>query len=88
MNKVIYNSKGNVISCSNDGLIKIWELNNKEYIKIKTLNHTNIDNSILLLEDKNILISSDNGIKFWNLTNNNIIYPDNDIYISWKNGLE
>ena len=58
ISKVIYNSKGNLISCSNDGLIKIWELNNKEYINIKTLNHTNIVNSILLWEDKNILISS------------------------------
>ena len=38
--KIIYNSEGNLISCSFDGLIKIWELKDGEYKNIKTLNHT------------------------------------------------
>ena len=88
INKVIYNSKGNLISCSKDGLIKIWELINEEYKTIKILNHNDIVNSILLLEDKNILISSGYGIKFWNLTNDNIIFSNNNIFTNWKNGLE
>jgi WD40 repeat protein len=62
--KVIYNSKGNLISCSSDGLIKIWELKNGEYKNIKTLNHFYYIESILLLENKNILISYVNGIKY------------------------
>ena len=88
INKVIYNSKGNLISCSWDGLIKIWELNNEEYINIKTLNHTNDVKSILLLEDKNILISSGNGTKFWNITNNEILFSDDNSYTIWNTGLE
>ncbi len=88
INKVIYNSKGNLISCSKDGLIKIWELINEEYKTIKILNHNDIVNSILLLEDKNILISSGYGIKFWNLTNDNIIFSNNNIFTYWKNGIE
>ena len=88
INKVIYTSKGNLISCSNDGLIKIWEINNGEYKNIQTLNHNNKINSLLLLEDKNILISSGNGIKFWNLTNNNIIFSIDNIFTYSKNGLE
>ena len=37
--KVIYNSKGNLISCAEYGLIKIMELKNGEYKIIKTFNH-------------------------------------------------
>jgi len=86
--KIIYNSEGNLISCSFDGLIKIWELKNGEYKNIKTLNHTYYAKSILLLEDKS-LISAGFGFKFWNLTNNNIIFSNNkSIYINCNNGLE
>ena len=66
VNKVIYNSKGDLISCSSDGIIKIWFLNDNKFVKSTSiLNHENEVNSILLLEDKNILISSGDGIKFW-----------------------
>ncbi len=37
--QVIYNSKGNLISYSWDGFIKIWELKNEEYKNIVTFNH-------------------------------------------------
>ena len=39
VDQVIYNSKGNLISCSCDGFIKIWELKNGEYKNIVTFNH-------------------------------------------------
>ena len=86
--KIIYNSEGNLISCSFDGLIKIWELKNGEYKNIKTLNHTSYVESILLLENKNILISAGFGFKFWNLTNDNIIFSNNYISTDCNNGLE
>ena len=88
--KVIYNSKGNIISCGLDGTIKIWEEKNNQYQNVTILNHSNWVYSILLLEDKNILISSGNdGTKFWDLNNNynEIIYFP-DTYCHWNNGLE
>ena len=91
IDKVIYNSKGNLISCSSDGLIKIWELKNEEYKKIKTINHSGYVSSTLLLEDKNILISSGLGTKFWNLTNNNnivLLKSFGSIYTNFNKGLE
>ena len=74
--KVIYYSNKNLISCSKDNKIKIWkENNNNNYDNIKILTHSKKVCSILLLEDKNILISSGNdGTKFWNL--NEINYVD------------
>ena len=67
INKVIYYSNKYLISCSNNKDIKIWEENNKEYQLVSTLEHSNVINSILLLNDKNILVSSGmDGTKFWN----------------------
>jgi len=88
INKVIYNLKGNLISCSNDGLIKIWELKNGEYKNIKTLNNTFYVYSILLLEDKNILISAGDGFIIWNLTNNKILFSNDSIDSNCNNGIE
>ena len=69
INKIIYCLDGNLISCSRDKKIKIWEENNNDkYECIKILKHNDWIYSILLLEDKNILISSGgDGIKVWNL---------------------
>ena len=68
LNKVIYYLNNHLISCSNYSDIKIWEENNNEYQLISTLEHSNVINSILLLNDKNILVSSGmDGTKFWNL---------------------
>ena len=87
--KVIYDSKGNLISCSTDGTIKIWEEKNGEYKNIKILNNYGILTSILLLEDKNILISSGNTTKFWDLNNNyEIIKTFENFYTFWNAGLE
>ena len=85
----MYTSKGNLISSAGDGKIKIWELNNREYKNIKTFNHSYDVYSILLLEDKNILISSGNGIKIWDLNNENTpLKTFDNIHSSWTNSLE
>ncbi len=86
--KVIYNSKGNIISGSFDNTIKIWELNNRIYTNTILLNHRDKVYSLLLLEDKNILISAGIGIKFWNLTNNEIILSNDNIKTIWNSGIE
>ena len=69
--KVLYDSNGNIISCSNDKKIKIWEeKNNNEHECTTILLNEDRIRSILLLEKKNILISSGyEGTKFWNLNN-------------------
>ena len=69
--KLIYFSNNKIISCSNDKTIKIWEeKENTIYQNMITLTHNNFINSILLIEDKNILISSGRyETKFWNINN-------------------
>ena len=57
--KVIYNSSGNIISCSYDKTIKIWELDNEgNFINKKIITNEDEVRSLLLLEDKNLLVSS------------------------------
>jgi len=76
INKVIYYSNNNLISCLSDNKIKIWkENNNNNYESIIILTHYDRVKSILYLEDKNILISfGEDGTKFWNLNKNDINY--------------
>ena len=70
INKIIYYLNENLISCSHDKKIKIWEKDNNKYQCITILTHNNWVYSILLLKDINILISSGlDRIKFWNLNN-------------------
>ena len=86
--KVIYDSKGNLISGSYYDKIIIWELKNGTYVNITTLEHNDHINSFLLI-DENTLITGDNKINIWNLTNNNKINSSNDnISISWNNCIE
>ena len=85
--KIIYNSKGDLISCSLDGKIKIWKMDNNT-LNNKTINHLNKLNSILLIEDKNILISSGNGTKFFDLNNYQLIISFNDTFCRWNNAIE
>ncbi len=84
INKVIYYLNEDLISCSSDHTIKIWEMNNN-YQNILKLTHSDEVYSILLLKDKNNLISgAKDGIKFWNLYNFElIIYLNNISYYSW-----
>ena len=88
--KVIYCSNNNLISCSRDTTIKIWKENNN-YENIKILKHSNWIFSLLLLEDKNILISSGwDGTKLWNyneINNINLIKEFKETYCEWNQGL-
>jgi len=71
---VKYYSNDKIISCSQDGTVKIWEEKDKNYQLITTLKHLGSVLAILLLKDKNILISSGiNGTKLWNLNNFELI---------------
>jgi len=85
--KVIYGLNGHIISCSIDNTIKIWEKNNyNQFDKIKTLYHNQV-NSILLLEDKKMLVSC--GIdktKFWNLNDYSLNFEIN-AYCAFHAGL-
>ncbi len=82
--KVLYYSEEKIISCSFDKTIKIWEEKKYNYINLKILKHNNKVNSILLLND--ILISSgEDGTKFWNLKDYNLIFNINETFCgSWN----
>ena len=83
--KVIYCINNEIISCSYDKTVKIWSNKNKKnYECIKTFMHKVFVNTILLLEDKNILISAGwDGTYFWNYkTYENIIKIKDAICLS------
>ena len=62
--------KNYFISCSKDSTIKIWDLNNNKINEINTLKNFKSVNSILLIQDLYLLISSgDEGTSFWNIFN-------------------
>ena len=86
--KVIYDSKGKLFSCSEDDYIIIWEKKNENY-EIKKLNHRSDVYSILLYEDKNILISyGPYSTIIWNLTDNSNVTISNDSFSESNNGLD
>jgi hypothetical protein len=87
--KVIHFSNGNLISCSRDKTIKLWGKNNNGYENITILCHSDRINSILLLEDKNLLISSGlDGTNFWNINNYEKIFYLKETYCGWNEGLK
>ena len=69
ISKIIYYSNDNIISYSYDKTIKIWkEILNNKYQSIIILTNLNVVCSIILLKDKNYLISSwEDGNYLWNL---------------------
>ena len=87
---MIYCSNNNLISCSDDKTIKIWKENNN-YENIQILKHSDYIYSLLLLEDKNILISSGvDGTKLWNyneINNINLIKEFKETFCGWNQGL-
>ena len=88
INKVIYHLNENLISCSHDNTIKIWEKIKNNYQLITILNHSYWVFSILLLKNKNILISSGlDGTKLWNLNNFELIYYLSEVKCYSWNGL-
>ena len=89
INQVQYFLNDNLISCSNDCTIKIWEENNKKYQIQTILNVSDWVGSILILEDKNILITSGyDGTKFWNINNFELIINFSNINCGYKNALK
>ena len=69
INKVLYYLNEKIISCSDDKSIKIWESQKKFFL----IFYSKYINSLLLLKDKNILISGGNdGITFWSIDEYNI----------------
>ena len=73
--KVLYTLNGNIISCSEDSTMKIWEfIKEKNKFQCSLILKYKII-SFLLLEDKNILISSgDKNSEIFNLNNFNHIF--------------
>jgi hypothetical protein len=87
--KVIYDSKRNIFSCSRDGSIIIWGKKNENYENIKQLYHRSDVYSILLYEDKNILISSGSNITIiWNITDDSNVTFSNESFSDSNNGLD
>ena len=80
INQVKYYSDKYLISCSNDNTVKIWEEINSKYQCNVILTHSKHVKECLLIEDKNILISSGSKeTKILNLNNLSLIYEFNDI---------
>ena len=81
--KVIYYLDNKLLSCSYDTTIKIWEEKNNNYQNIFTLNHSKEVFSILLLKDKNILVSSGNDMNFFleNKKKNELIINFKTLYV-------
>ena len=78
--KILFMPNEKIISCSYDKTVKIWENKNNMYANIKTMNHLNIVYSLLILQDKNMLISSGEfGTKIYSLDNYDCIYEFNDV---------
>ena len=88
---VIYEQNEKIISCGGDRRVIIWEKNNKnnKYQSITSLTHSKRVLSILLLENKNIIISSgDDGTIFWNFQNCILIIHFNNAVCSHWNSLK
>ena len=88
INKALYYRNKNIISCSDDKSIKIWEENKNKYQNISIIMNSYKIWSILLLEDKNIFVSAgDEGTKLWNLNNSELIIHFKEICCNSLNGL-
>jgi phospholipase A-2-activating protein len=79
-----------LISCSWDKTIKIWEEDKENIFKCKKiLKHSKWISSLLLLEDKNLLISSGkDGTKFWNLNDYTCINHIQETFCEISNSLK
>ena len=90
---LIYLSNDNIISCSEDFKIKIWELIHNKYQLLTSLIHSDDISAIILLEDKNILVSSGyNGTIIWKIyekgMNIEFIYCFKEAFGGCWNGLK
>jgi len=84
INKCIYYINNKIISCSKDKTIKLWQKEqNKNYQCETIFTHLDYIKSIILINEKNYLISSGgDGTKIWNLNNkeNIISFPEAKCY--------
>lgn len=75
--KILFESNGNIISSGSDYAVKVWKLDDgNNYVNIATLKHEEEIYSFLIIEDKNLLISSGVGEDetiFWDLKTYNKI---------------
>jgi WD40 repeat protein len=86
--KVLYYQKDKIISCSFDKTVKIWEEKDNNYQLITKLSHSNIVWSILVLKDKNLLISCGyDGTRIWNNNNLELIQYFKSVKCRLRNGL-
>jgi WD40 repeat protein len=87
--QIIYCKNNNIISYSKDLTFKIWEkINNIEYQNLTILKNIEKTHSILLLDDKNILITLGiNGTKIYNYNNLNLIKFIPEIKSKEKNAI-
>ena len=71
ISKILFYNHLTLISCSYDGNIKFWnKIMNNKFSCIQILTHSNWINSMILINEKNLLISSGlDGTKIWNLKN-------------------
>ena len=70
VNSVLFTKTNKIISCSFDGKVAIWSLKDKKFQNENVLLNPKQVNAILLLEDKNLLVSSGTGgTLFFNLNN-------------------
>ena len=90
VSKILYSKKGNMISSSKiDGTIKIWQEVDDKHQCITKLYHQGKVESLLLCEDKNILISS--GFKktrFWDLRNYECLQVIDDSWAHYGNAMK
>ena len=91
--KVIYGLNNSLISCSTDTTIKIWEEDkndNNKYKCIKKLENSDMIYSVLLIEDKYLLIScGNNGTRFWDILKDyTLIIHLNDIVCQSREALK
>ncbi len=89
---LIYCSNNNIIACSDDSKMKIWELTNIKYQLLTTLTYSKHIHSLLLLEDKNILVSGGyEGTILWKIyekgMNIEFIYYFKEAFCGCWNGL-
>ena len=87
---ISYTLKGNIISCSGDKTIKIWERKkNRRYQLITIIQNSWVIFSILLLEDKDILISSEvNGLSFYNVKSIELLFIIKETCCNFWNSLK
>ena len=89
VSKILYTQKGNLISSSIDGTIKIWQEVNDKHQCITKLYHQGNVRSLLLCEYKNILISSGyKKTRFWDLKNYECLQIIDDAWADYGNTMK